>query len=267
MPGIEKKENDQKQNQLKWHLYLVSALFILVGILFMVYKEIDSSVVCKVFAVVFAVAGIISILSYCFKDVTTGYYRLDLVYGTMAVFAALLFYTRRDELGDVIPVIIGIILLGNGVIKLQHSIDMKRIDRKLKQVTEMWLVVMIFALAGIVAGLITVYLTPENPRTLFIIVGIAFVVAGGSDIFTHIVFNRKVKMLRGREEEEPAPASGSPLPLVEETVPETEEVTLKEDEAVTDSDQDADGVLFEVETPVSEKDPVSENTDDTDQQA
>ena len=196
MPGSGTDAKNEPER--KWYHYLTALLFILAGAVLIVYKDIDISAICKVFAAVFAAAGIISIISYCIKDVAVGYYRLDLVYGAVALFAALLFITDQDAVSVYFPVIAGLTLLANGVVKLQHSIDMKRIDRKMKKVTEMWLVVMIFALIGIAAGFVTVYLTPSETGTLFLVVGIALVVAGVSDVFTHIVFSNKLKAFENR---------------------------------------------------------------------
>ena len=84
----------------------------------------------------------------------------------------------------------------NGVIKLQHSIDMKRIDKRMKKVTEIWLVIVIFSLACIVTGCIVVFATLSDERKLFLLIGIAFVVAGITDVLTHIAFNNKVRTFR-----------------------------------------------------------------------
>ena len=102
---IERGKNEQKENQLKWHSYLIAVLMTLIGLVFTIYKEINISFVCTVFAVVFAIAGIISVVTYCVKDVTSGYYRLDLAYGIMSVFAALLFYLKQDLFEVYFPVI------------------------------------------------------------------------------------------------------------------------------------------------------------------
>ncbi|MCR5589919.1 MAG: hypothetical protein K6F73_00125 [Lachnospiraceae bacterium] len=207
---IENEQKEQKENQLKWYHYLLSALFVLSGAVFIGYTTIDIPFICKFLACVFAAAGAISIFLYCFKDVSAGYYKLELVYGVMAIFAAVIFLTKQDVIAVYFPIIAGCILFGNGVIKLQHSIDMKRIDRKMKKVTEMWLVVMIFALMCITAGAVAVYLTPSDERTLFLFVGIAFVVAGITDVITHIVFNGKVRLFKSGnylvEEETAEPA-------------------------------------------------------------
>lgn len=194
--ALEEEKREQRENQLKWHHYLISFLFVLVGAVLIAYKGIEISFICGFFACVFAIAGVICILSYCIKDVSTGYYRLDLVYGIMLLFAALLFFTKQDVVGEYFPIIAGVMLFANGVVKLQHSIDMKRIDKKMKKVTEMWLVVMIFALMCIAAGSVAVYLTPQEQRTLFIFIGISLIAAGSTDVFTHIVFNRKVKIFK-----------------------------------------------------------------------
>ena len=224
-------EKEQKENQLKWHNYLISLLLVLAGTVFIIYKSIDISFICRFTSLVFVAAGVICILTYIIKDISTGYYRLDLVYGIMLLFVALLFYTKEDVVAVYFPIIAGCTLVANGVVKLQHSIDMKRIDRKMKKVTEMWLVVMIFALLCISTGAVIVYLTPQEQRTLFIFIGVSLIVAGLSDIFTHIVFNHKVRLFRSGDyvTEEPETIVSEPEatdvtePVYEpEIVPETD---------------------------------------------
>lgn len=221
---IEDGVSKQKENQLKWHNYLLSAIFVLAGLILIVYVQIDIAFICRFLAAVFAIGGIVSIISYCLRDVTEGYYRLELVYGITAAFAALLFYTKQDAMEAYFPVIAGFILFANGVIKLQHSIDMKRIDRKMKKVTEMWLVVMIFALMCIAAGFVTAYIKTAESRTMFLVIGISFIVAGLSDVFVHIVFNRKVRLFRSgdyiKEEETGSAAAAQTLPQDKEADPE-----------------------------------------------
>lgn len=173
--------------------YLVPVLFILMGIVFITYTKMDVKFISRFFAFVFALSGIGMILSYIFKDIEAGYFRLDLVYGVMALFVAILCMTKQDIIETYFPMLIGSIIFANGVIKLQHSIDMKRIDRKMKTVTERWLVVMIFALVCIACGAITIYLLPSSGRTLFIFVGASLLFAGATDIFTHVGFSKKLK--------------------------------------------------------------------------
>ncbi len=261
-------ETKPEVKQNKWHHYLISILFVLVGLLFVIYEQMDIALVCKVFAGVFAAAGIVSVISYCIRDVGSGYYRLDLAVGVMALFAALLFITGQDAVNEYFPMIAGIILFSNGVIKLQHSIDMKRIDRKMKKVTEMWLVVMIFALAGIAAGFVTVYLTPEKMRTLFLLTGAALIVAGVSDIFTHIVFAAKVRAFKNMDEEtsdESKVEEVTAQQTVAESVEETKTDAPQEEDAQEEQPQGGEDeqVLFEVEMPQFSPD----NNDDTDQKA
>ncbi|MCR5672440.1 MAG: DUF308 domain-containing protein, partial [Lachnospiraceae bacterium] len=221
------KKTADKENELKWYHYLISLLFVAVGVVFIVYVDMDIPFICLFFTCVFAIAGIVSLLTYVFRDIETSYYRLDLVYGVMALFAALLFYTKQDLVKVYFPIIFGCILFANGVVKLQHSIDMKRIDRKMKKVTEMWLVVMIFALICIAAGSVAVYLTPNENRTLFLFVGISLVVAGVTDVFTHIVFNRKVKQFRSGDYGQDERPDG----ISEEKSEEKPEEKPEEDEA------------------------------------
>ena len=233
--ALEEEQKVQKENQLKWHHYLISFLFVLVGAVLIAYKGIDIPFICRFFACVFAIAGVICVLSYCIKDVSTGYYRLDLVYGVMLLFAALLFITKQDAVGAYFPIIAGVILFANGVVKLQHSIDMKRIDKKMKKVTEMWLVVMIFALMCIAAGSVAVYLTPQEQRTLFIFIGISLIAAGATDVFTHIVFNRKVKIFKSGESLEEETGFESEPEFAEEDLQQAEEIKIPETAEISDT--------------------------------
>ena len=259
---IREEMKEQKENHLKWYHYLISLLFVLVGAVFIGYVNMEISFICKFFAGVFAIAGIISLVSYCIKDVAVGYYRLDLVYGVLALFAALIFFTRQDVIGVYFPVIVGFILFGNGVVKLQHSIDMKRIDRKMKKVTEMWLVVMIFALACIAAGSVAVYLTPVNERTRFLFIGIALVVAGVTDVFTHIVFNRKVRLLRNADEQ--TESVTEEVRIEPEPEPEPEPVVSEEPDFAEDADQPAEDTENAVYTDTADNADITEPTDTED---
>lgn len=229
-----------KENQLKWYHYLISILFVVVGALFIAYSDIDIPFICKVFACVFAAAGIVSILSYVIRDIASGYYRLDLVYGVMSGFAALVFFTRQEVVATYFPIIVGSMVVANGVIKLQHSIDMKRIDRKMKKVTEMWLVVMIFALLCIAAGSVIVFMTPSKNRTLFLFVGISLIVAGVSDVLTHIAFNKKVRQFKSGDylTTVPEPEEVKPSEGAESTTESTMEPTSEQPEEVIIPEED-----------------------------
>ena len=186
---------------MKLYHYLLSILLILTGLVFIVYADIDIEFIFILAACVFAVAGVASIISYFVRDAEESFYRLDLVHGIMALFLALVFVTKREEIAEYFSIMIGCILVANGVVKLQHAVDMKRIDRKMRKVTETWLIVVIFSLLCIAAGTIAIYAPPSEERTLFIYFGIAFVVAGITDIFTQLVFNRKVRAFNKAAEE------------------------------------------------------------------
>ena len=271
---LEEEQKEQKENQMKWYNYLISVLIVLVGAVFAAYTGITIPFVCRFVAFVFIAAGIVSILSYCIRDVASGYYRLELVYGIMAVFIALVIYTKQDAVEVYFPVIVGIVLFANGVVKLQHSIDMKRIDRKMKKVTEMWLVVMIFALMCIAAGSIAIYLTPADNRTLFLFVGISLIAAGASDVFVHIVFNQKVKMFKrgdylteeDKKEEKPAIQEAKEVSLeapeeIREEIPADTTADITEEVAKEFHEDTPD------ETGDQQSDAVTENNNDADQQA
>lgn len=236
-------------SKFRFRHFLVPVLFILMGIVFIAYTKLDVKFLSRFFAFVFALSGVGMILSYIVKDIEAGYYRLDLVYGVMSLYIAVLCATKQDIIETYFPMLIGSIIFGNGVVKLQHSIDMKRIDRKMKTVTERWLVVMIFALVCIACGAITIYLLPSSGRTLFVFVGAALLFAGATDIFTHVGFARKIRAydeIKNEKEASPEEITKESNEEIkektkEETVPKQQEEVMEEvkeeEQESTDADQ------------------------------
>lgn len=214
---------------MKAYNYLLSILLILTGAVLIAYTDIDIEFICKFAAALFAVAGVASIISYSVRDASESYYRLDLVYGIMALFLALVFITKQDEISEYFSIMIGCILVANGVVKLQHAVDMKRIDRKMKKVAETWLVVIIFSILCIAAGVIAIYMPPSDERTLFVFVGIAFIVAGITDIYAHLVYSRKVKVFKAEAEAAAAAEAGTQAADIQAAeTPDTAETSSEE---------------------------------------
>lgn len=248
-----KQEDRQEKRGLKWYAYLFSLIFVLAGLVLIIYVQIDLKFIWKLLACLFGAGAVISIASYCVRDVAEGYLRHELVMGLAALFAALMFLSKQEDLGTCFPILAGLILFVDGVVKLQHCIDMKRIDRKMKQVNEMWLVVMIFALICISLAFVVVYIRSAD-RTLFLLTGISLVVAGLSDVFVHIVFNRRIKVFT-----EGALPVDTALPLQTEAGHDMgralmyETQVLPENEApVVRSNDEVPAALTEDEAPASE---------------
>ena len=119
----------------------------------------------------------------------------------------------------------------------------------------------------IAAGSVAVYLTPQNPRTLFVFIGISIIAAGITDVFTHIVFNRKVRIFKsGVTDTEETEDTKDSREAAENTLPDdtVEAVTGFEEEAVQQPVEEAVEEAVEVTAEETAEETTEEAADATD---
>ena len=158
----EKEKKDLQDNKIQnvfghpvRNMIITAVVSILLGVAFII-KPYEVSQYCG-YGVggLIAVVGIVYIILYfCHKPIS-GEYRSEFAIGLLALFAGA--YVALSGIvfggsgvGYVLAVrIIGILLIGDGLLKLQYSVDIGRM--KFKQ----WWIVLIFAVLGLGVGVVT----------------------------------------------------------------------------------------------------------------
>lgn len=194
---INRSENntDKKERLLNWRSFGVSCLIISFGSALLLFNVTDEAI-CKYMSIVLVLAGIVYVTSYFCRNIGEVFHENDLTFGLLGIITGCVIYFRRDELSVLVHTMVGLILIINALFKLQHAIDMKRMDIKLKQVKQMWLVVIVFSLVVLSSGLVIVLFIEEKPVLFRYLSGCILVFAGVTDIITQIGFVRKLKTFR-----------------------------------------------------------------------
>ena len=118
--------------------YILSSLaFCVAGILLLLHPEVSASVLCKVMGVLLLVCGVIKIWGYLSKDLYRLAFQFDLAFGILAVAIGLLNF------------VIGIVILTDGLFKIQTSIDAKRFG-----LAKWWMIELIAVVTSILGLLI-----------------------------------------------------------------------------------------------------------------
>lgn len=184
-----------KEKLLNWRSFGVSCLIIAFGSSLILF-DVTNELICKTMSIVLVLAGIVYVTSYFCRNIAEVFHENDLTFGLLGIITGCVVYIMREELCALAHVFVGLILIINSMFKLQHAIDMKRMDMKLKQIKQMWLVVIVFSLVVLSSGLVIVFFGEENEVLFRYLSGCILIFAGVTDIITQIGFVRKLKLFR-----------------------------------------------------------------------
>lgn len=193
--------NISAEQKMMIETLVMALIFIGFGIEITFFTKITLDVVCYTFSLAAGVVGIAFAISYFIKNAAGEYYQYDLVYGLFAIMLSIIMFARREQLKSIIPLIMGILVAANGMVKLQHSLDMKRLDKKTKTDSGNWIYVLIFAFLCMIFGIIIMFSTKDVDTTEFRLMGIAFIFSGVTDIVTMFSLIKKIRLFRKQQEE------------------------------------------------------------------
>ncbi|MCR5235142.1 MAG: DUF308 domain-containing protein [Lachnospiraceae bacterium] len=169
-------------------VYVTSAIYVVLGLVMVIFPETTMKTFCLTLGAIAAVLGIINLVTYFTRNtVIDSVYRYDFVTGVVLILAGLALIVKMDKVIELIPVLLGILILVNGIIKLQHAIDLKRIE------FNGWLYVLVFSLLCLSIGAICVLQPAFIAKTLIIIMGISFIFCGATDFITLFLLAKKMK--------------------------------------------------------------------------
>lgn len=194
-----RRKDEEKKMRNK--TIIMSVIFIAFGAELLFYSDISPEIICYTFAIAAGIVGITYLISYFVKNVAGSYYQYDLVYGLMAMMIAVLMLIKKNEFLTMLTAIMGAMVAINGMIKLQHSIDMKRVDKKMSIYTGSWLYVLIFATLCIVFGSYMAFSTKAVDANTLKINGIAFIFSGITDIVSMFILSKKISDFRKNEDD------------------------------------------------------------------
>ena len=176
---------------------LVSALYVVLGAVLLIWPDISVQMICYVLGFAMIVIGITYGIIYFKKDNLAGILQMDLVIGIVSAAFGVFILLNQSFLQSVLPFAMGIILLLGAVVKLQNSINMKRLKFR------RWYGILICAL--ILAGLgIGLLINPfESEHWMVIYIGASLIFDGLVNLVSMICILSRVKKLKKLQEANP----------------------------------------------------------------
>ena len=169
---------------------IASAVYILMGLVLVIYPEMSIKLVCNIIGIVILLYGAIKILSY-FRNKDGGLtFRFDLIIGIIFAVIGGFLLLRPDVIVSVLPIIIGVYILFDSLMNLRQAADLKNAGY------DKWWSMLLLAVIMIILGVVMI-LNPFGTVALMVMfIGGIFLFRGASNIVSIIFTNKKIKTLK-----------------------------------------------------------------------
>ena len=172
-------------NKIWYGGFFGSIIFLLIGILLLIKPVTIISIIVDIIGISVIILGIFGIIRY-FKTKNESF-NFDLVYGIICIIAGALIISNVKVVASFLPIILGIWMIGNSVIKIQYAMNLKEYSES------NWLIVMIISIISLAAGILFVF-NPFKGATLITQgLGVALSIYAIMDIVNAIILKKEVK--------------------------------------------------------------------------
>lgn len=168
---------------------IVSLSYLMLGLVLLFYPGFSMLTLCYIFGVITLVYGVYHIVVYFMKEGTSTLFRLDFVVGLIAVAASLWMLVRPTGILKVLPIILGAFVVLSALMKLQYSIDLKKLayDR--------WWLVLIFALVCLGLGGLLLARPFASAKTMTRVIGGVLALDGIAGIWTMVCISLQLRQI------------------------------------------------------------------------
>lgn len=159
---------------------VMSALLCCIGIFFMVYPDISAKTICRLVGGIFAVLGAVKLVGYFSKDLYRLAFQFDLSLGILLIAIGLVMLLHPSGFTMVLFSVIGVLVMGDGLFKLQIALDTKRFG------IGKWGLIACFAIMTGILGLLLLINPFKGAHIVMIIAGLSLLLAGAANLFVAI---------------------------------------------------------------------------------
>lgn len=150
----------------------LSIFYIVLGVILIIWPQISIRAICKAFGILILALGIIRVFRYFNRVEYNAPFQLDFAQGLFNVVLGIFMLFSPDALVVALPVVLGIAILIDSVLRLQIAIDSKRLQ------FDDWLVNFILALVTMIFGALLLFNPFVGSIVLTRFIGISLAIDG-----------------------------------------------------------------------------------------
>lgn len=175
---------------VKRDFLLIAIAGFVLGILVLLYPEGSGLIVCYICAGAVTVFGVLHIVSYFVNHSPEFIFRYDLAQGIIGLVLGIFLFARPELLLVILPMVFGVVVIVDSVIKLQNAFDYARMGYRF------WWVVLILAAGTGVMGVLMLTNPFATSIILFRFIGVSLVVNALIDFWNVFYLSRQIKRVK-----------------------------------------------------------------------
>ena len=175
----------KKLNQIINEAIGISIIFLLLGIIFLIFSNISIKIIAYLIAIILIGSGIY--LTYL--EIYTKSFLLPidtLLNGILSILFGIIILIYPDIFKIMIPIILGTYFILDSIFKLKLVVLLRRIDNK------SWIVTLLLTILSIICGIILILNPIDSSIALALFAGITLIIYSLSGIIDMILFKKNI---------------------------------------------------------------------------
>ena len=173
----------------KWGYLFLSALYIVLGIILIIYPAQTINVICKIIGVTAVAAGIYTIVRFFLRSATTFTATAGLITGIICLVCGILLISNPDIIKSIFPFVIGIMIIIDSAFKLSASLELRGTS------AGAWYGMFFLALLGLIFGFVVVFNARAAADLITRIIGVSLIVDAVENICAVATVSGKVRAI------------------------------------------------------------------------
>ena len=165
-------------HNMKLSFLLAAVLYIILGLILLIWPGVSATVFCYAFGGILLIYGVVTIVSFFLRDSRQGSFVFELFLGIVAAALGLLFLLRPVIVASVLPVILGLFIVVDGLVNLKRALELRRM------LYLRWTVPLVLSAVSAVLGLVIVFQPFLAAEALVMLIGAVLIYEGLSDLWT-----------------------------------------------------------------------------------
>lgn len=171
--------------EMKWNMLLSAALYMVMGLILLIFPGIIDHAICYMVAGIAIVTGMVNMALYFTRSITKNYYRNDFVTGLLLIILGICLIYKVDLVIALVPFLIGLCIVVSGLFKLQGALDIQHMGGNAA-------LVLGGAVINIVIGVLLVISPVKSALLLKRLLGLGLLFSGVTDMASTLYLSSKM---------------------------------------------------------------------------
>lgn len=168
-------------NKFMWISLGFSVMFLIMGIVLLVYPSVSLKVIANFVSVLMLVCGALLVLDYKSRILLTSF----VSFGVLLIVMGIVLLFHPNVVITLIPIMVGIYIITNAVVSIQISLELRRYNSS-------YMGVLLLSILSLVCGFCMIAYPQSGAVALALYLGIALVVYSVSALINLFIFKRNV---------------------------------------------------------------------------